>query len=134
MSAWRLPRTASARRSARVSRALGRALVLGMPVFLQVLSIVGTAAMIWVGGGIIVHGLDEYGLPQVEETIHEAALAAAHALPAVAGVVEWIVTAAGSGIVGLIIGAALIPVIGFAIAPVWTLVRSALRNKREEGL
>ena len=117
-----------------VSRALGRGLVLGMPVFLAGLGTVGTAAMIWVGGSIIVHGLAEFGLPQVEETIHEAALAAAHALPAVAGAVEWIVTAAGSGIVGLIVGATLIPVIGFAVAPVWTLVRSALRHKREEGL
>ena len=92
----------------------------------QRLGTVGTAAMIWVGGSIIVHGLAEYGLPQLEETIHAAAVAAAHALPAVAGAVEWTVTAAGSGIVGLVIGAALIPVIGFAVAPVWKHLRRAL--------
>ena len=112
----------------RFSRALGRALVLGMPVFLSGLGALGTAAMIWVGGSIIVHGLAEYGLPQIEEAIHEAAVAAAHALPAVAGAVEWIVTAAGSGIVGLIIGAALIPVIGRVVGPTWKLLRGALRN------
>ena len=37
-----------------MSRAFGRALVLGMPGFLTFLSAAGTAAMIWVGGGIIV--------------------------------------------------------------------------------
>jgi len=111
-----------------LSRALGRGLVLGMPVFLSGLGTAGTAAMIWVGGSIIVHGLAEYGLPQIEETIHEAAVAAAHALPSLAGAVEWIVTAAGSGITGLMIGAALIPLIGFVVAPVWTLLRRALRN------
>jgi predicted DNA repair protein MutK len=36
--------------------------VRGMPYFLTVLSGLGTAAMIWVGGGIILHGLEEYGL------------------------------------------------------------------------
>jgi predicted DNA repair protein MutK len=45
-----------------ISRMVGRALVLGMPIVLTLLSIVGTAAMIWVGGGIIVHGLEKYGV------------------------------------------------------------------------
>jgi len=121
---------ANPRRSAfgRLARVAGRALVLGMPVFLAGLGALGTAAMIWVGGSIVVHGLAEYGLPQLEETIHAAAVAVAHALPPVAGFAEWLVTAAGSGIVGLIIGAALIPVIGFVIAPLWTRLRRALRR------
>jgi len=112
----------------RLSRAVGRGLVLGMPVFLSALGGLGTAAMIWVGGSIIVHGLAEFGLHGPEEIIHSAAVAAAHALPAIAGFVEWLVTAAGSGIVGLIIGAALIPVIGQVIAPVWRTLRRVLRK------
>ena len=40
------------------ARALGRGLVLGMPPLLKVLGVAGTAAMLWVGGGIIVHGLE----------------------------------------------------------------------------
>ena len=112
----------------RLSRAVGRSLVLGMPVFLSALGGLGTAAMIWVGGSIIVHGLAEFGLHGPEEIIHSAAVAAGHALPALAGFVEWLITAAGSGIVGLIIGAALIPVIGQAIAPVWRMLRRALRK------
>jgi uncharacterized protein len=97
---------------------------------LTFLSAAGTAAMIWVGGGIIVHGLEAYGLPSIGHTIHVAAEAAAHALPQVAGTVEWIVTAAGSGIVGLVIGAALIPVTGFVVAPTWALLKSVLRRRQ----
>ncbi|MBX9700180.1 MAG: DUF808 domain-containing protein, partial [Acetobacteraceae bacterium] len=46
-------------------RALGRGIVAAMPLFLRVLSIVGTAAMLWVGGGIVLHGLDVAGLHAV---------------------------------------------------------------------
>ena len=38
---------------------LGRSIVYGMPLLLSALSVIGTAAMIWVGGGIIVHGLEK---------------------------------------------------------------------------
>jgi predicted DNA repair protein MutK len=112
----------AARGSAPV-RALGRALVVGMPIFLKFLSILGTAAMIWVGGGIIVHGLAEYGLRGLEHAIHGAAVAVAHAVPVAQGALEWLVTAAGSGIVGLVVGAALIPVTQYVLAPAWRAVR-----------
>jgi predicted DNA repair protein MutK len=111
-----------------ISRGLGRALVLGMPVFLSALSTVGTAAMIWVGGSIIVHGLAEFGLHGPEDAIHSVAIAAGHTVPAIGGVIEWFVTAAGSGLFGLVIGAALIPVIGFVVAPVWAVLRRGLRK------
>ena len=90
--------------------------------------------MIWVGGGIIVHGLETYGLPSLSRAIHAAAEAAARALPSAAGAVEWTVTAAGSGLVGLLIGAAAIPVIGFALAPAWTLIKRTLRGQTERSL
>ena len=117
------------RRWARRAAALGRALVLGMPGFLTLLSAAGTAAMIWVGGGIIVHGLEVYGLHAIGALIHHIAQAAAHALPAVAGAIEWIVAAAGAGIFGLAIGAVLIPVMEFAVAPTWRRLKSALRGR-----
>ena len=99
------------------TQALGRALVYGMPVFLKILSIVGTAAMVWVGGGIIVHGLEEYGLPALGHGIHAMAEAAAHAVPALAGALEWLVTAAASGVVGLILGAIIIPLVNYVAVP-----------------
>jgi predicted DNA repair protein MutK len=110
------------------ARVVGRGLVIGMPVFLKLLAIVGTAAMIWVGGGIIVHGLEEYGFTFLGHVIHDAAAAAGHAVAPIAGAVEWIVSAAGSGLVGLVIGLALIPVTGFVIGPAWKGVRGLLKR------
>jgi predicted DNA repair protein MutK len=112
-----------------LSRSLGRALVRGMPVLLTILSAVGTAAMIWVGGGIIVHGLEVYGLHAIGAFIHHVAAAAAHALPASGGAVEWIVAATGAGIFGLAIGAVLIPVMEFAVAPAWRAIKRALPRR-----
>jgi len=118
------------RRSAigNLSRAIGRALVLGLPVFLTVLSAVGTAAMIWVGGGIILHGLETYGLDEANLAILDAAKRAADVLPLGAGAVEWILNAAGSASVGLLVGATLIPITGFIFAPAWNLVQGILRG------
>ena len=97
-----------AQRADRGSRALGRGLVHAMPKLMAALSTVGIAAMIWVGGGIIVHGLEAFGLGAIAHAIHDAAVVAGHAVPAVAGFVEWAVGAAGSGLVGLAIGAVVV--------------------------
>jgi hypothetical protein len=104
-------------------RLLGRALVRGMPTFLAVLSTIGTAAMIWVGGGIILHGIEKYGPPVVGRTVHAATEAAAHALPSVAGIVEWSVEAAISGVLGLLVGALAIPAVQYGLSPVWERLR-----------
>ena len=111
---------------ASIGRGLGHALVRGMPIFLIFLSAVGTAAMIWVGGGIILHGIEVYGPPSVRHGVHAATDAAAHALPAVAGLLRWLVEATISGVIGLVVGAASIPVIGYAVAPAWKRVKSLL--------
>jgi uncharacterized protein len=102
-----------------MGRAFGRVLVRGMPVFLAILGAVGTAAMIWVGGGIVLHGLEIYGPPSISLTVHATAENAAHALPSAAGALEWIVEAAISGVLGLLIGAVTIPIVGFVVAPAW---------------
>jgi predicted DNA repair protein MutK len=115
-----------------MGRALGRAIVRGMPVFLTFLSAVGTAAMIWVGGGIVLHGVEIYGPPSIGSAVDAAAEAAAHALPSAAGVLEWIVEAAISGAVGLSIGAASIPITGFALAPAWKRLKSSLPGRHRE--
>nr|WP_246329333.1 DUF808 domain-containing protein [Chthonobacter rhizosphaerae] len=114
---------ALAKSSTGVGRGLGRALVIGMPVFLKILAIVGTAAMIWVGGGIIVHGLEEYGFDTIGHGIHDAAVAVADMVHVAHGFVEWLVSAALSGIVGLLIGAIIIPLTEHVIAPLWHAVR-----------
>jgi uncharacterized protein len=99
-----------------MSRKLGRALVTGMPAFLTVLGAVGTAAMIWVGGSIIVHGLEAYDVHFIGHAIGSVAEAAAHALPSVAVAVQWMVATFLSGVIGLLIGGISIPAIGLATA------------------
>lgn len=113
-----------------LSRAIGRAIVRGMPGFLKLLGAVGTAAMIWVGGGIIVHGLDGGPFGAVAHLVHRAGEAAAHALPAIAGLAEWSVTALLSGLVGLVVGAALIPIVEHAVSPVWKMAKRLLVRVR----
>jgi predicted DNA repair protein MutK len=115
---------------ASIGRAFGRALVRGMPVFLAILSAVGTAAMIWVGGGIVLHGLEVYGPPSISSTLHAAAKIATHALPSAAGALEWIVGAAISGVLGLLIGAVTLPIVEFAVAPAWKGLKRLLSGRR----
>ena len=76
-----------------VSQAIGRFLVQGMPKLLTALSTVGTAAMLWVGGQIVVHGFG----------FHPAAFFGLHE-----GVLAWVVDAALCGIAGLAIGAVIV--------------------------
>ena len=86
-------------------RALGRGLVAGMPVLLRWLGGIGTAAMLWVGGGIIVHGLEGYGIDQPGHAIAALGDGVAARVPAAAaGALRWLAGAIGSGIVGLLLG------------------------------
>ena len=88
-------------------RAIGRGLVKGVPVLTRWLAVIGTAAMIWVGGGILLHGAEELGLAAPAHLVHDASEAAAHLVPAIDGALAWIVTALASGIIGLLIGGAI---------------------------
>ena len=110
-------------------RAVGRGLVIGMPRFMQVLSVIGTAAMTWVGGSIIVHGLYEFGFAGPEHIVEAAAHWAEHTIPAIAGVAAWFATALVDFVFGLIIGALMIPVAGYVIAPVWKAVKGLLPKR-----
>ena len=93
-----------AKRDAALARAIGRGLVKGVPVVMRALAVIGTAAMIWVGGGILVHGMETLGFAGPAHMIHDLAEGAAHPTGALSGVVAWIITAIGSGIVGLVAG------------------------------
>jgi predicted DNA repair protein MutK len=107
----------------RLTQGFGRGLVYGMPVFLKALSFVGTAAMLWVGGGIIIHGLEGYGVPEIGHAIHNAAEAVGHAVPAGTAAAEWFVTAAGAGVFGLAVGAVLIPLVHQVALPTLAKLR-----------
>lgn len=112
----------------RLTRALGRGLVHAMPGFLHLLTIVGTAAMLWVGGSIIVHGLGVLGWHLPEQIIHDLAAGTAHAVPArIEGAVEWGVTAGAGGVLGLGLGLVLMPVGTRIITPIWAALTGGKR-------
>jgi predicted DNA repair protein MutK len=96
------------------TRRLGEMIVRGMPGFLRALTIVGTAAMLWVGGSIIVHGLAELGWHAPEEWIDGIA----HAVGGEGGAVAWLVKATIDGVLGVLVGLLLIPVAHYLIGPV----------------
>ncbi len=94
-----------AQREGNGSQAIGRALVAGMPHLLSSLSVIGTAAMAWVGGGIVLHGLETTGLlPALPQTFHHWAHGVATLTPVMTGAVEWVVNAALAGVFGLVLG------------------------------
>ncbi len=104
-------------------RMLGRGLVVGMPYFLSVLAWIGTAAMIWVGGGIVLHGLDEFGVDAPAELLHDLQHdAGASVAGGLSGVVEWLTGAAGAGVFGLLVGGLTIPLVGLLAPKVGSLV------------
>ena len=97
------------RRSA-ATRALGRGLVHAMPLVLSGLATIGTLAMLWVGGGILVHGLHEFHLDAIPGLVERLGHAAG-AVPLVGPVTGWLATAAASGVVGLVVGSLVVAVL-----------------------
>ena len=104
-------------------RALGRGMVAGVPWLLWFLTIAGTAAMLWVGGGILVHSLAGYGWTGIEHWAHEVSVAAGAMAGPLSGAVGWAVEAACFGLVGLALGALLIPVVTKVLEPLVAAVR-----------
>ena len=83
----------------------GEGLVAFVPKLLAALSFIGTIAMLWVGGGILVHGTHEVGFHALYDLVHGAEYAVAGASGALGGVTGWFTYAALSAVVGLILGA-----------------------------
>ena len=98
-----------------LTRALGRGIVKFMPWLLRGLTIVGTAAMLWVGGSIIIHSLAQMGWHAPEEYIHDIAVSYGNHQPAL----EWIITAGIDFVLGFLWGLILIPVGVRMVAPIW---------------
>jgi predicted DNA repair protein MutK len=105
------------------TRAFGRWLVKAMPGVMTVISTVGTAAMLWVGGQIVTHGLAVLGLEAISHFIEGVAAGAAHLVGTGEAAVEWIVTAALDGVFGLALGLALIPLVNRVVVPAVKAVR-----------
>ena len=101
-----------AKRQRGPAAAFGNALVHVVPKLLTVLAGVGTAAMLWVGGGILLHGLEEmHILPQIPEAVHHLAQSAAAAVGAFGGFTQWLVNALGGAVAGLVIGGIIVVIV-----------------------
>ena len=90
----------------RLVQGLGRGIVKAMPGFMKALTLVGTAAMLWVGGEILVHSAAQVGWSAPENMIYEVA----KNIGAGNGAVTWLAKAALNGMLGLLIGLCLVPV------------------------
>lgn len=84
---------------------LGRGLLHAMPRLLTVLSVVGTLAMLWVGGGIILHGFHELGVHGPLTAAHGVQYWVEHATGSLGGAMGWLTYATLSALVGLALGA-----------------------------
>jgi predicted DNA repair protein MutK len=115
---------ALARSNKGVVSTLGRALVLGMPVFLKMLSLVGMVAMLWVGGGILIHGLHEMGAHAPEEAVHQAAEAFAAWMPPLHGLLAWLAQAGIAAVLGVVVGAAVDLLVKHLLRPVFARLQS----------
>jgi predicted DNA repair protein MutK len=93
-----------AERESPTARKVGLGLVRGMPKLLALLSTVGIAAMLWVGGHILLVGADELGWHAPYALVH-AAEEAVHGVPAVGGVLAWLANTLASAVIGLVVGA-----------------------------
>jgi len=87
-----------------VVRSLGAGIVRAMPILLKGLAFVGMLAMLWVGGGIFLHGLEAYGLGALPHAIHAFASRTGASLGAASGVVTWLIDATAAGVLGVGIG------------------------------
>jgi predicted DNA repair protein MutK len=101
---------ALARRTSAAAQRLGRGLVRAMPIVLQALSTVGIAAMLWVGGHILLVGADELGWHRPYEIVHDLEHEV-HDTGAASGVLEWLVNTGASAVVGLATGLLVVAVL-----------------------
>jgi predicted DNA repair protein MutK len=98
-----------AQRESGGAQRVGRALVKGMPKLLQLLSTVGIVAMLWVGGHILLVGLDELGWHWLYGLVHHLE-DAVHGVAGVGGLLAWLVNTTASAILGLVAGAVVVAV------------------------
>lgn len=92
------------------SQKLGRAMVTGMPKLLSGLTVVGTAAMLWVGGHILLVGTDELGWHAPYDFVHDLEKRVDD-VGGIGGVLAWLINTGISAVIGLAIGALVVAVV-----------------------
>jgi hypothetical protein len=99
-----------AQRGSRFAQRTGRAMVAGMPHLLATISVVGTAAMLWVGGHILLVGVDDLGWHAPYDLVHHLEDGAADAISSIGSTVGWLVNTVASAIIGLVWGAVVVAI------------------------
>ncbi|MCK5929371.1 DUF808 domain-containing protein [uncultured Nocardioides sp.] len=97
-----------AQRSSAVAQRVGRGLVQAMPRVLEVIGAVGTAAMLWVGGHIVLVGSHDLGWHAPYDVVHHLEEAVHDATGALGSVLGWVTNTGCSAVLGLAIGAVLV--------------------------
>ena len=100
-----------AQRSSRFAQKFGRGLVTSMPKVLAALSAIGTVAMLWVGGHILLVGTDTLGWHAPYGLVHHGEEYVSHAVEAVGGLLAWLVNTAASAVIGLVVGAIVVAIV-----------------------
>jgi hypothetical protein len=90
--------------TSRIGKAVGRGLVAGMPKVLSTLSTVGTLAMLWVGGHILLTGANRLGWHTPYGLLHHLDQQVHDAVPSVGDVPSWLVDTGVSAVIGLVVG------------------------------
>jgi uncharacterized protein len=98
-------------RSSRAAQRIGHLLVRAMPRLLAVISVLGIAAMLWVGGHILLAGLDDLGWHAPYDEVHHWEEDVHHAVEGIGAVLGWLVNTAVSAVVGLVVGAVAVAVV-----------------------
>jgi predicted DNA repair protein MutK len=120
---------ALSRRRPRAAKLLGRALVNTMPPLLAILAAVGTVAMLWVGGGIMTHGLASHGFHGMEHLVSEAATRASHAVGFAEDFTHWLVEAVCHGLFGIVVGLIAIPAAEYVLVPSFGAVQRLFKRR-----
>lgn len=86
-------------------RQAGRTIVRSVPKMLSALASIGMAAMLWVGGGIVIHGLQEFGLGWISNQLHDLTVLAVNVGGDILGpILGWLISATGAGLFGVVLG------------------------------
>ena len=106
----------TADRSAWLLRGLGRSILTGVPYLMKALSVIGTAAMFLVGGGILAHGI-----PGAHDLIRQHLVALTTGLPVVGGLLGGAAVLLAEALLGVAAGAVAL----FVAASIRTVLHAA---------
>ncbi len=108
----------------RITRRFGCAVLRFMPRFMTALMTVGTVAMLWVGGSILLHGLEQLGYGAPAHSVEQWAETVGHTVPAsIAKATQWLTRAALDAVFGLAVGLVLLPIASVVLKPLVGLLR-----------